>query len=227
MPNWVSNIVRIKVDEPKQMDLIIDSIRGDGLFQTFIPWTDEVRKDRDLERLYWWNWMEWRKKHWFLDNWLSRREAWYKECPYKQLWYGWQVKNWWAKRDFKENEKWTPDYIDEDWTWCEIYYDSPRRPHLLWRQKISEILWCTIEIEYSEPWCDFSWEVRYIWWLIDEEEYYNDAFFGHWKECPSCWCVCDDMNEDDWQDREHTKCIWCPEDVKPKKKKSSKSLEKE
>lgn len=221
MPNRCENTVWITVKKPEDLDKIIQAIRGDGLFATFVPRDDDIRKDWMLEMLYWWNGYEWRKEHNFPEMWLDWKKEWYSECPYKQLWYDWQRKHWWAKRDFQD-EKFEPH--DKTETYMQFRYESPWCPHYEWRQQISEKLWCQIDLSYSEPWCNFSWEIRRIDW--DEVRYNHrddDAYFWNWKRCCICGWIYDNECDDDWYDIHHSLCQRCAGDLDPKKLKKYES----
>lgn len=213
MPNRCENLVCIKCERSKQIDLIIDAIRGDGLFATFIPWTEEIRKDWILECVYWNNGSDWRKKHGLPYKWLDYHKDWFVERPYKQLWYDWQSKNWWAKRDYKEDEKWMPTYISDDWTFIEFNYDSPRTPHYEWRKQIADRLWCYVDVKYREPLWWFSWQFVFNWSLVEDTVEYDDEYFGRWKKCSECWTLYDVESDDDRYDTQHTLCAYCAEQL--------------
>ena len=101
------------------------------------------------------------------------------------------------------------EYSVKEWR-LQVDYDSAWSPQLEWRQKLSELIWFEVHIEFSEPWMWFSWIFDYEnWEEVHSEEWSEDPYYGHWKECPTCWCFCDDQNPDDWLDEKHTRCIWC------------------
>lgn len=210
MPNWVCNHVKITCKSKEDLQKIIDAITGKWLGQTFIPRTDEVRKDWDLELLYGWNWHGRRTEHWLdIKSW---EEAWYKECPYKQLWYRWQCENWWSKWDYfiEKIEDLNWDYNLEEWT-MDFFYDSAWTPHIPVWKTISEKLWCHVELSFEEPWECYSWEYEWQDWNLIVAHDYNDAFYGHWKKCSVCGCEYDDTNPDERMDEAHTVCYCCEE----------------
>lgn len=204
-PNRNSNHVLIHA-QPEQIKRIIDAITGEWLFQTFIPYSKEVLDDIELEKKYgYWNRdvrKDWEPRDWKLD--------WYKECPYKQLWHHREYDNRWTKREFKL------DSIDDlNWYYnieegrMDFFYDSAWWPHYKARPIISEKCNAHITVEYEEPSMNFSWVMEYENWEEIQDVQYEDAYFGRGKECPTCWCFCDDENEDDWLNEEHTRCVWC------------------
>ena len=207
MPNWNSNHVMITASR-EDIKKIVDAITGEWLFKTFIPYPQEVLDDIELEKKYgYWNRdvrKDWEPRDWKLD--------WYTERPYKQLWRQWQYDNWWTKRDFILNNidelNWY--YDEEDWS-LDFFYDSAWWPHFKARPIISEKCHAHITVEYEEPSMNFSWIMEYKNWEEIRDEQYEDAYFGHWKTCPTCWCMCDDENEDDWLNENHTRCVWCDE----------------
>ena len=221
MPNRCENVVTIHA-KPEQIKEILDAIRWEWLFQHFIPWTDEVRKDRDMELLYWGNWTSWRKEHNFPDMWLDWKKAWYSECPYHQTWYNRQCNNWWAKRDFHDPEYTNYDY-EEWWDSIEIFYESPWSPHLVWREQISEKLKCEVNLQFSEPGNCFSWEYTWQDWEEVQCADYDDAYYWNWKSCCICNCEYDNECDDDWYDDAHTLCYICAEDLSPKELKKYES----
>ena len=207
MPNWNSNHVMITASR-KDIKRIVDAITGEWLFKTFIPYSQEVLDDIELEKKYgYWNRdvrTDWEPRDWKEDG--------YTERPYKQLWRQWQYDNWWTKRDFILNNidelNWY--YDEKDWS-LDFFYDSAWWPHYKARPIISEKCHAHITVEYEEPSMNFSWIMEYKNWEEIKDEQYEDAYFGHGKECPTCWAFCDDENEDDWLNEEHTRCIWCDE----------------
>lgn len=207
MPNRNSNHVMITASH-EDIKRIVDAITGEWLFKTFIPYPQEVLDDIELEKKYgYWNRdvrTDWKPRDWKEDG--------YTECPYKQLWYNWQYDNWWTKRDFILNNidelNWY--YDEKDWS-LDFFYDSAWWPHFKARPIISEKCHAHITVEYEEPSMNFSWIMEYKNWEEIRDEQYEDAYFWHGKECPTCWAFCDDENEDDWLDEKHTRCIWCDE----------------
>ena len=207
MPNWNSNHVMITASR-KDIKRIVDAITGEWLFKTFIPYPQEVLDDIELEKKYgYWNRdvrKDWEPRDWKLD--------WYTEKPYKQLWRQWQYDNWWTKWDFVLNNidelNWY--YDEKDWS-LDFFYDSAWWPHYKARPIISEKCHAHITVEYEEPSMNFSWIMEYKNWEEIQDVQYKDAYFWHGKECPTCWVFCDDENEDDWLNEEHTRCIWCDE----------------
>lgn len=207
MPNWNSNHVMITASR-KDIKRIVDAITGEWLFKTFIPYSKEVLDDIKLEKKYGYYDRDVRKD-WEPRDW---KEDWYTERPYKQLWRQWQYDNWWTKWDFILNNidelNWY--YDEKDWS-LDFFYDSAWWPHYKARPIISEKCHAHITVEYEEPSMNFSWIMEYKNWEEIQDEQYEDAYFGHGKECPTCWAFCDDENEDDWLNEEHTRCIWCDE----------------
>lgn len=205
MPNWNSNHVVIQA-EPEDIKKIIDAITGEWLFQTFIPYPKEVLDDIELEKKYGYYdrdvRTDWEPKDWKEDG--------YTECPYKQLRHHREYENRGTKWDFI-----LEDIDDLNWSYnieegrMDFFYDSAWWPHYKVRPIISEKCNAHIEIEREEPSMNFSWEAEYHNWVEESFTQYEDAFFGHGKECPTCWAFCDDECEDDWLDRDHTRCIWC------------------
>lgn len=222
MPNWCFNSVTIKVKRAEDIQEIISAVRNEWLFRHFVPWTDEVRKDRDLEMLYWGNGLQWRKEHNIPDWWLDWKEAWYSECPYKQMWYRRQCANWWAKRDFQE-ENFTPDNEGELEIW--FSYDSPWNPHLEGRKRLSEKLQCEIWLSFDEPGNCFSWDYHWIEWELVQCDDYDDAYYWNGKDCEICWCQYDLSNPDDWYEQadyvwgtgKRNICYLCWEELESKK----------
>lgn len=207
MPNRNSNHVIITASR-ENIKRIVDAITGEWLFKTFIPYPQEVLDDIELEKKYGYRNRDVRKD-WEIRDW---KKDWYTERPYKQLWRQWQYDNWWTKRDFVLNNidelNWY--YDEEDWS-LDFFYDSAWWPHYKARPIISEKCHAHITVTYEEPSMNFSWILEYKNWEEILDEQYNDAYFGHGKECPTCWAYCDDSNEDDWLNDEHTKCVWCDE----------------
>ena len=207
MPNWNSNHVMITASR-EDIKKIVDAITGEWLFKTFIPYQQEVLDDIELEKKYgYWNrdvLTDWEPRDWKEDG--------YTERPYKQLWRQREYDNWWTKRDFILNNidelNWY--YDEEDWS-LDFFYDSAWWPHYKVRPIISEKCHAHITIEYEEPSMNFSWIMEYKNWEEIQDVQYEDAYFWHGKECPTCWVFCDDENEDDWLNEEHTRCIWCDE----------------
>lgn len=223
MPNWCFNSVRIKVKRAEDIQEIISAVRGEWLFQHFVPWSDEVRKDYIIECIFGYNWAEVREKLKSTKDhrqpMLDWKEEWFEQCPYTQKWYHWQINNWWAKRDFVE-ENFTPDEEGELEIW--FSYDSPWSPHLEWREKISERLKCEIWLSFDEPGCCFSWERHWIDWDLVEYDDYDDAYYWNWKECEICWWTYDLSNPEDWYEQadfvwgtgKRNICVNCWEDLK-------------
>lgn len=219
MCNRCSNNVKIVTKRDTDIQEIISAIKWDWLFQHFIPRPDEVRKDWILESIFGWcNWEDIKEKLWIpkWKPWLDRKELWFKECPYKQLWYDWQTENWGSKWDIERWEDREPDC--QDVHLIEFSYESAWSPHLKWWEKLSDILQCRIEITFDEPWCDFSWEYIYENWECIQSIDYDDWYYGNWKECCICKWKYDNSNPDDWWDKHHTVCIYCWEDFNSKKK---------
>ena len=187
---------------------IVDAITGEWLFKTFIPYPQEVLDDIELERKYGYRERDvrtdWEPRDWKEDG--------YTECPYKQLWRQREYDNWWTKRDFELNNidelNWY--YDEKDWS-LDFFYDSAWWPHYKARPIISRKCHAHIIVEYEEPSMNFSWIMEYNNWEEIQDVQYKDAYFGHGKECPTCWAYCDDENPDDWLNDEHTKCVWCDE----------------
>ena len=207
MPNRNSNHVIITASR-KNIKRIVDAITGKWLFKTFIPYSQEVLDDIELEKKYGYRERDVRKD-WEPRDW---KEDWYTECPYKQLWRQREYDNWWTKRDFELNNidelNWY--YDEKDWS-LDFFYDSAWWPHYKARPIISRECHAHITVTYEEPSMNFSWILEYKNWEEILDEQYDDAYFGHGKECPTCWAYCDDSNEDDWLNDEHTKCVWCDE----------------
>ena len=223
MPNRCHNNVKIITKKDYQIDEIINAIKWEWLFQHFIPRTDEVRKDRVLESIFGWcNWEEIKEKLWIprWKSWLDRKELWFKECPYKQLWFDWQRENWGSKWDIEKDENREPSCRDVDL--LEFEYDSARNPHTKWWQQISQILHCRIEIAFDEPWCAFSWEYIYDDGILVQQVDYDDWYYGNGKKCSICGWVYDNSNPDDWDDDAHSLCVWCAEDFRNKQNKDAK-----
>ena len=220
MCNRCSNTVKITCKSRKDLDKILDAIRGDWLWRTFIPRSKEVQEDWDIEIKYSYNWEEERLKKYGIVKPRDWREDWYSECPYKQLWYHWQIDNWWSKWDYTEKADWMPDiWEDDDWSvYCEIFYDSAWSPHIPLRKVVSETIGCVIDLRYDEPWCDFSWEYHWVEWDLVDRKVYDDWYYGNGKKCCICNCKYDNTNPDDWWDKHHTVCIYCWEDLEDKKK---------
>lgn len=206
-PNRNSNHVIITASR-ENIKKIVDAITGEWLFKTFIPYSKEVLDDIELEKKYGYYDRDVRKD-WEPRDW---KEDWYTERPYKQLWRQREYDNWWTKRDFVLNNidelNWY--YDEEDWS-LDFFYDSAWWPHYKARPIISEKCHAHITVTYEEPSMNFSWIIEYKNWEEILDEQYEDAYFGHGKQCPTCWAYCDDSNEDDWLNDEHTKCVWCDE----------------
>lgn len=207
MPNYCTNSVRVKA-EPRNIAIIVSAIKWKWLFESLIPQDTETILDGILEEYYGYLHRDC-SKGWEPHIW---QDDWFEECPYKQKWYNFRIKNWWSKRDV---EQWIVLYMDyniQEWR-LEVDYDSAWSPQLEWRKYVSKLLKAEVYIEYSEPWMNFSWRQRINNWKITEDTFFNDdAYYWHWKECPTCWSFHDDENPDDWTNEEHTKCIWCEED---------------
>ena len=227
MPNWCFNNVTIKVKKPEDIQEIISAVRGEWLFQHFIPWSDEVRKDWILECVFGRNGAEIREKlkstKDFKSPMLDWKEEWFEECPYQQKWYNWQINNWWAKRDFRE-ENFEPDM--QVWkNEFEFCYDSPRSPHLEGREKISERLKCEVWLNFDEPGNWFSWSYHWIDWDLIDQEDFEDWYYWNWYNCEICWAQYDLSNPDDWYEQadyvwgtgKKNICIYCWEKLENKK----------
>ena len=204
MPNYCTNCVSVKA-EPKKIAILVSAIKWRWLFETLIPQEYDVVLDWVLEDYYWYlhrnvsiNWEPY--------NW---KDDWFEECPYEQKWYTFRNKERGSKRDVCDDVILNMEYNVKEWR-LEVDYDSAWSPQLEWRQKLSELIWFEVHIEFSEPWMWFSWIFDYEnWEEVHSEEWSEDPYYGHWKECPTCWCFCDDQNPDDWLDEKHTRCIWC------------------
>lgn len=194
-PNWCSNIVTIEAT-PEQIQEILNAIRWEWLFMHFIPRTKEVEDDWKLEEQY------------SKLNSEQLKELWFNERPYKQLWYDRQINNRWAKWDMQQSDY--DNYSYNEWSnHIEIFYQSPRVPHLKWREAIAKKFKCFIEVQYSEEWQCFSWVMTRDKWEKIWDEEYDDAFYGNWKRCEMCGQMLDWNNPDDWCDDENTVCIYC------------------
>ncbi len=201
----ISNISKENVH--KLSNRVLDQNQNNnGIAEKLIPYSKEVLDDIELEKKYGFFDRDIRKD-WEPRDW---KEDGYTECPYKQLWYNWQYKNWWQKwwlcdiyLEWKDNNEGVQE--------CCLSWRTPWWPEAPVVKKLSEVFDCDIEYCFEEPWMWFSWIYNYSKWELESEQDYNDSFYWHGKECPTCWAYCDDENEDDWLDDEHTRCIWCDE----------------
>ena len=206
MPNYCTNSVHVKA-EPKSIAIIVSAIKWRWLFESLIPQDEDVILDWLLEDYYWYSHRD-VSKDWKPNDYEA---DWFKECPYKQLWYNFRRNNWWSKRDVVPDIILYRDYNIEKWD-LHIDYDSAWCPQLEGRQYISELLNAKVHIEFSEPWMWFSWIYDYENWVeVHAEDWSEDPYYGHGKECPTCWAFCDDDNPDDRLDEKHTRCVWCDE----------------
>ena len=198
MANYCTNCVSVHA-EPRSIAILVSAIKWRWLFETLIPYDEETLYDCLLEDYYW---ISNKDGHDYKDDW-------FKDRPYLQRRYNFRNKYWWSKRDVVDDVILHMEYDIKKWD-LYVDYDSAWSPQLDWRQTLSEKLNLEVNIEFSEPWMWFSWRFKFKdWEEIDSEERDEDPYYGHGKECPTCWCMCDDYNPDDWLDEEHTKCIYC------------------
>ena len=206
--SFIMNIRNIsKENVHKLSNRVLDQNQNNnGIAEKLIPYPKHVLEDLKLEHKCNEVESEYTKEH----DWQFK--SFREEYPYKQLWYHWQIENWWQKW-------WLCDiYLerednDSEVQSCCLYWRTPWWPESPVVKKLSEVFDCDIEYCFEEPWMCFSWIYNYSKWELESEVEYDDPFYWHSKECPTCWALCDDENEDDWLDDEHTKCIWCEENL--------------
>lgn len=199
----ISNISKENVH--KLSNRVLDQNQNNnGIAEKLIPYPKHVLEDLELEHKC--NEVEskYREEH----DWQFK--SFREEYPYKQLWYNRQCENWWQKwwlcdvyLNWIDNNNWVQE--------CCLSWRTPWWPELPVVKKLSEVFDCDIEYCFEEPWMWFSWIYNYSKWELESEQDYNDSFYWHGKKCPTCWAYCDDSNEDDWLNDEHTKCVWCDE----------------
>ena len=66
-----------------------------------------------------------------------------------------------------------------------------------------------ITVSYDESWMWFSWHTDFEWGKVTGESYFDDAYYGKWRECHKCLSRTDSDNDDDRADPEHTICYDC------------------
>ena len=197
----ISNISKENVH--KLSDRVLDQNQNNnGIAEKLIPYPKHILDDLELEHKCHEAESKYRQEH----DWQFK--SFRKEYPFKQLWYNRQCENWWQKwwlcdiyLEWKDNDKEVQD--------CYMYWWTPWWPEYPVVRRLSEEFDCDIEYGFDEPWMWFSWVYEYSKWELITCDDYDDAYYGHWKECPTCGCMCDDDNPDDWLNHEHTRCIWC------------------
>ena len=205
MANICENHVHVEA-KPEVIERMVKAIKWEWLFEEFVPYDEETKKDIELEKIYgYYNRdcsKDWKPKDW--------TEDWYTECPYKQLWYSFRNKYRWSKWDIIDCDiLYRMDYNIENGR-LTMDFESAWCPHIEWREKISKDTWCKVHLEFSETWMEFSWIYVRDWWeLIQQDDREWDAYYGNWKRCSICNTMRDNENSDDWMDEAHTVCIYC------------------
>ena len=219
MPNncdmtlYVSRLT--KKNKDKLVSRLNENDKSEGIAERLIPYSKEVRDDLEMEHECHKMEREIRERYKpLIEKDESKTQEMIKELdkvreehPYKQLWYHWQIENWWQKWwlcDVSVHESWDDS--------IEVYWWTPWWPEYPVIQKMSEVFECKIYYEYSEPGMWFSWQVEYINWIEENESYRDDdAYFWEGERCDKCWCCYDWRCDDDWYINTPEKhvCAWC------------------